>query len=42
MVGMDIRQTHLEAGLLRARGKQNFMSVTSQASEQEPNRDHDS
>ena len=33
MVGMDIKQTHSEAGLLRARGKRNF---TSQASEPEP------
>ena len=41
MVGMDIKQTHLEAGLLRVRGKRNFTSVTSQAGEQEPNRDHE-
>jgi hypothetical protein len=32
MVGMDIKQIHLEAGLLRARGKQSF----TQASRQEP------
>ena len=34
MVGMDIKHVHIEAGLLCARGKQNF---TSEARAQEPN-----